>query len=181
LGILVLGIIATRGFGRNGGDLIPTTPIQIPETLPEEPIQEPTINPAITQLKNIIAQARKATIGKVPRGFVSPVEIRKGRVVQTARRRRGLFGKSVGGRPRRGQNVLGAFGAAGVRTFINPFTGARQLAGFGPRASGKTRAFFGTPTDPQQIFAAFFARKEKAENIIQIAEQQLRILETKSV
>ncbi len=140
----------------------------------------PVDSPQIQMLKDAIAGVQgfiKRTF-KAPNLPPSPIEIimRGGQRIarQTLARKRGQVGC-------RGPNCLGALGATGVRTAFDPFTGQRLLIGFGPRASPKTRTFFGDPsanlfkvTQGQALFT-------EANTILAQLKSQLNILQTKSV
>jgi len=83
--------------------------------------------------------------------------------------------------PQRGPNVLGLFGATGVQTGIDPFTGTRILTGFGPRASFKTRSFFGDPSSNLMRITEGNIIKGQLSDFIKNIQGQLNILQTNSV
>jgi len=141
--ILLLGIGASRLISR-GPDPLTQTGGEIPQAF--NIIQDPEQTKALPEFLKNLAQ-RKQDIANIP-FFEKQIQEAQQFLRQT-------FPKPV---PRiirhpselRGPNAIGIFGARGVISGIDPFTGSRTIVGFSQRASGKTKAFFG---DISQNFA----------------------------
>jgi len=71
--------------------------------------------------------------------------------------------------------------AAGLRFSIDPFTGQRVLIGFGKRASGKTRAFFGDTSFALRRVTQGNILATTVNDLIQDLQNRIRIIDTKSV
>jgi len=114
LGILILGIVAFRGFGSGRDD-----------TLSEDPIKIQTENPQIKSLKNIISEVE----GFIKTNFKAPIR---------------TPGLTTGGKtfPCRGPNCLGIFQAKGTRTQFDPISGQRLAVAGSPTFQNITETNF---------------------------------------
>jgi len=71
--------------------------------------------------------------------------------------------------------------AKGTRFSIDPFTGKRVLIGFGPRASPKTRSFFGDPSANLLRVQQGNLFRSSLNDLIGNLQNRIRIIDTKSV
>jgi len=128
------------------------------------------------------------TLGQV-RGFqkrtfkVTPFQKARARLIKRVgafRARRIIMGsQSIDGARVPAQR--GGAVAAGLRFSIDPFTGQRVLIGFGPRASPKTRSFFGDPSVNLRRVTQGGLLATTVNDLIKDLQARIRIIDTKSV